>query len=620
MKNTASSLSLLLLSSFSAYAMDRSSLESLAEIDKLAQKHTLAAQNLHSLCATSAMPTELPACLIEAAFDEAVACLEQCKDWLTREEIERLANNLETSYANLLATEPNSVVQALAQEDTAGEPMDRGNKKFIDVIVRNHLSVGWLTVGGSGTVGGNLAVHGNEVIDGNLIVKGDLIFSDTNLVLAGDLTVPGTATICNLNVTCSFNEAGPATINTTGSASTTIGTGGTGAVSIGNATGNTTIPAGNLAVTTGNISAANGNMLGKSLTITTTATICSLNITCGANVSNATFGNLVVTGTTTTGSLISLSLITGQTLSIANDATIGGNLTVNGTITAAGGLSGTFKDTQFAIVDATDATKKLQFDVQGNPGTTTTIITNPTSNRALTTTNYDGTLLAADSAGGQVFINSDVSLHGSNSGIQYSSTVSNRAQLRVNQYGANTGVPGLTSFKSRGLTIGSLAPVQAGDVIFRDSAIGVTDNLSIPLSAAISINVPAGGVPAGQGYIATEYELQLVSLDGPANGRRTVFKISSEGVPQLLETTSAGPHTTVPSGVVTLGAAGTVTVLNSKIPANARINLTVQPGPAPVGAVYVSAITANTSFTINSNAGAADAGLNVYYQIYIPLP
>jgi hypothetical protein len=96
--------------------------------------------------------------------------------------------------------------------------------------------------------------------------------------------------------------------------------------------------------------------------------------------------------------------------------------------------------------------------------------------------------------------------------------------------------------------------------------------------------------------------------------------MTSEGVTQLLETTSAGSHTTVPTGVVTLDVTGNITVLNSKIPANARILLTVQPGVAPTGIVYVSAITANTSFVVTSNAGAADSGVRVYYQIYVPLP
>jgi hypothetical protein len=211
-------------------------------------------------------------------------------------------------------------------------------------------------------------------------------------------------------------------------------------------------------------------------------------------------------------------------------------------------------------------------------------------------------------------------LHGSGSGIQYSTDVASRAQIRFNQYGNNTGVPGVSTFKSRSAVFGGLTPVQPGDVIYRATAVGVTDNLSIPLSGLISVNVAAGGVPAGQGYIATDYELQLVSLDGPANGRRVVYKMTSEGVQELLETTSAGSHTTVPTGVVTLNGAGSNTVLNSKIPANARILLTVQPGVAPAGVVYVSAITANTSFTITSNAGVTDSGVIVYYQIYIPLP
>lgn len=287
---------------------------------------------------------------------------------------------------------------------------------------------------------------------------------------------------------------------------------------------------------------------------------------------------------------------------------------------ATGTFSGTVIDNQFTIVDAIDSTKQLQFDVQGSPSTVTTFITNPTASRSFITPDIDGTALVAQTGTGQVFIGATGSLHASNAGIQYSTTVANRAQLRCNQYGSNTGVPGITTFKSRNAAIGGLSPVQVGDVIYRASAIGVTDNLSIPLGAFISINVPVNGVPAGQGYVATEYELQLVSLDGPANGRRVVYKMTSEGVTELLETTSAGSHTTVPTGVVTLDVTGNVTVLNSKIPANARILLTVQPGVAPTGSVYVSAITANTSFTITSNAGAADSGVNVYYQIYVPLP
>lgn len=84
----------------------------------------------------------------------------------------------------------------------------------------------------------------------------------------------GAGTFTSLTVT-----PGPATItgttniNTTGSAVTSIGTGGTGAVNIGNATGNTavtgtlttsagiTATTGNIVATAGNISTTNGNVV-----------------------------------------------------------------------------------------------------------------------------------------------------------------------------------------------------------------------------------------------------------------------------------------------------------------------------------------------------------------------
>jgi len=343
----------------------------------------------------------------------------------------------------------------------------------------------------------------------------------------------------------------------------------------------------------------------------------------GATGSTGNTGATGPTGATGATGAIGNTGPTGATGSAGNTGATGptGATGMTGATGATGTFSGIIADNAFTIVDAVDATKQLQFDVQGSPSTITTMITNPTTSRNLIAPDIDGTILVAQTGTNEVFIGGPTGpLHGSGSGIQYSTDVASRAQIRFNQYGNNTGVPGISTFKSRSTIIGGLAPVQPGDVIYRSTAVGVTDNLSIPLSGLISVNVAANGVPAGQGYIATDYELQLVSLDGPANGRRVVYKMTSEGVQEFLETTSAGSHTTVPTGVVTLDSTGNITVLNSKIPANARILLTVQPGVAPTGTVYVSAITANTSFTITSNAGATDSGVNVYYQIFIPLP
>jgi hypothetical protein len=156
------------------------------------------------------------------------------------------------------------------------------------------------------------------------------------------------------------------------------------------------------------------------------------------------------------------------------------------------------------------------------------------------------------------------------------------------------------------------------DVIFRATAVGTTGNLAVPLSGLISINVPSGGT-INSAFIATEYELQLVSLDSTlVNQHRVVYKITSEGVPQLRETPAFSGQT-VPSAVVQLGVGGMVTILNARIPANARILLTGQPSATPpVGMFYISSIVSAVGFNISSTS-SADVGQNVYYQIYIPL-
>lgn len=279
---------------------------------------------------------------------------------------------------------------------------------------------------------------------------------------------------------------------------------------------------------------------------------------------------------------------------------------------ATGTFSGTVKDTEFAIVDATDPSMLLQFDVQGTPSTTTTIITNPTANRSFITPDIDGTALVAQTGTNQVFIGGPTAtIEASNAGIQYSTIVANRAQLRTNQYGNNNGVPGITTFKSRGATIGVRAPLVPGDVIFRDTAIGVTDNLSIPIGGQISILVAPNGVPVGQGWIATDYELQLVPLAGPANGRRQIFRITSEGIFHIRETANSM------AGVATTTGTGSVTVANTQITATSRITLTIQDGgTVPTGFVYVSSRAVGTSFTITSST--ADIGVPVYYQIWEP--
>jgi len=202
-------------------------------------------------------------------------------------------------------------------------------------------------------------------------------------------------------------------------------------------------------------------------------------------------------------------------------------------------------------------------------------------------------------------------LHGSNAGIQVASAIANRGAIRVNQYGNNSGVPGITGFKSRGLTVGDLVSVSVDDVLWRATGIGVCDDdVSIPLAGMISLNAEF----VATGYVACRFAVQAVPADGPNfAARREVFAVTSQGIPQLQENTNRG------AGLVTLGADGSFTVLNTNADGiESRYTLTVQEGTGfvPAGRIYISAHVDGVSFRIKSTAGGADQGVVVYWQMW----
>jgi hypothetical protein len=142
--------------------------------------------------------------------------------------------------------------------------------------------------------------------------------------------------------------------------------------------------------------------------------------------------------------------------------------------------------------------------------------------------------------------------NGSAARVQNSSIIANASQFRSNQYGNSNAAPGLSTFKSRGATIGTLAGLQAGDPISRWTTVGVApDNASIPLSSFVTVQVPTNFVPAGQNWLPSELEVQLVPLAGPINSRRPVFKITSEGETETLRGVRAGGPATLPTNLTT---------------------------------------------------------------------
>ena len=225
-------------------------------------------------------------------------------------------------------------------------------------------------------------------------------------------------------------------------------------------------------------------------------------------------------------------------------------------ITNTGGAGGwPVPDNVFAVNNVVDPTKFFLIDASGQAtGTATTLYLGATVARPFRLPDISGTAVVQQDVTGQVFIGIGVtgSLHGSNAGIQYSTLTGNRAQFRGNQYGTNTGVAGVTGFKSRGLTIGSLGGLIGGDLIARLTAIGVCpDNVSMPLAGTATFQVPPSFVAAGQNYLPAEFQIQLAATSGPTNSIRPVFQITSDGETRTLRGIRAGGPSTLPANLAT---------------------------------------------------------------------
>ena len=242
--------------------------------------------------------------------------------------------------------------------------------------------------------------------------------------------------------------------------------------------------------------------------------------------------------------------------------------------------------------------------------TQSTIDTQATATRAFHLPNMSGTAVIANDATGLVLIGAITQLNGSNAGIQYSSATSNRGSIRVNQYEANAGVPGITGFKSRG-AIGVNTSVNVGDTLARITAFGVTgNNIDLPLSGYAGFNVTA----VNPNSLGTEFAVETVANDGAINSHRPTFAVAGSGLLRVREDLNGM------SGIAVTGAGGTAVVSNTRITANTRIQLTIQDGGAiPTAAVYLNSRTVGFNFTIQS-LSVTDVGVNVYYQLWEPIP
>jgi hypothetical protein len=206
------------------------------------------------------------------------------------------------------------------------------------------------------------------------------------------------------------------------------------------------------------------------------------------------------------------------------------------------GVTGTFPgkypvpDNVFAINDDLDPTKFLNVQLAGQAtGTTQTIVTTATVSRPFRLPDISGTAVVSEDVTGFTYIGGQKTQdNGSNARVQLQSNIANGSQYRSSQYGANVGVPGISTFKSRGASFPTLAACLPGDVIFRATAASVTQTGTIPLGGMISIQIPTDFPQTGQSWNATEFEIQLVPYTSATNGRRVSFKVTAGGEAQTL--------------------------------------------------------------------------------------
>ena len=199
------------------------------------------------------------------------------------------------------------------------------------------------------TSGTSLAVTTFATIGTTLAVTGTTTLAAVN---ATNGTFSGTLGVTSLTTLGALTQVGATNINASGSSLTTIGTGGTGVVHIGNATGNTAVT-GSLSTTT-------------SISATTTVT--------GGTGITATTGNVVATagainaGTSMTATLGNITATNGNI--VLNTA--GNKLVIATGSNASVGTSGAMTGTPGAITVATtasSATAKIFYSRNATGGT-----------------------------------------------------------------------------------------------------------------------------------------------------------------------------------------------------------------------------------------------------------
>jgi hypothetical protein len=456
------------------------------------------------------------------------------------------------------------------------------------------------------TVGTDLIVNGTITVTGNE-------------TFTGNVTIGGTLTVSGLSTEGALTQVGTTLINASGAATTTIATGGTGALVLGNAVGNTTLTgsfstltaAATFAIgtaaqtgTTTIVSSTAANSVLIQNGINVGAQITSINN--GATAANSTVNILSGVGTAGVGVLLlgdNKRVTTIDVGNVAPDAArvitiAGGNQAQNDTVTILGGA-------------ASAGTQVFNLFSGNSAGATQTI--NMASGTGAVTLNIGTgitgvkTIHIGDGAAANVITIGSVTGAASLSLLVGTGNFSLDGAATSTYTFAPSVTSGTINFGGTGANTGT-ATILGGTGA---QAINIANSTGVK---TISIG---GGAAANQisiGTTNTTAALNLKSGSGNVNVTGNLNFVTSGN--KIL---SANVGTVAAAGANSFGSivlvGGTATVSTTAVTANSLIFLSRQSvgatGANPLGILAVGTIVAGTSFDINANTTANSGTLVV---------
>lgn len=296
-------------------------------------------------------------------------------------------------------------------------------------------------------------------------------------------------------------------------------------------------------------------------------------------------------------------------------------------------------DGLYSLKNTADPTKLQKWNLTGQTtGTTTTLASLSSQNEVISVqplVDATGNFIIQNGTSGQVFIGSNTSIGGSNSGIQYSdASTANRGQIKLHSYFNGASIAGVSTLTSRSGTVGVNNAVVAGQDYSKWTAqAGAATVGSAPISGTFAFKANTvnaltvtsdfhlaltnlAGTLGDRLYLGSEGALQLpfyttgiAHFDGTGNITSSGVSLTSD-VSGTLPVTNGGTGDTTLTlngilfgngvgavGITAQGAVGTVLHGNGGVPSFSAVSLTTDvSGTLPITSGGTGQITATAAF------------------------